>query len=284
MDPMPAAPLHLSAPTQEVVLTPPPPAGRRLGWAAPHLANQTPAEHRRALAADLLLLAVVTGVDLILIKSTLDHVLRLPEVWSWAAAAGLTMAAVVLAYRDAAQTRIAQAAGPTAASTALIAALTLAWVAVGAGLFWLRWNAADFTPAAAQYDTSGGPAGTTAREDRTEQLMAVVLATIYVATGVLAWLDGHKLTNHAAAALRATTRRLERITPLVADKTARVARLAESRTIHQHDLDTISAQREIARTARQGLAGELKEHARVQIALNLGDPTATGLTQNRPTP
>lgn len=259
---------------------PPPAPGRGRGWTAPHLVFQTSAEHRRELLQDLLALAVITAADLVLIKSTLDHVLRLQEAASWVAAVGLTAAAVFLAFRHGAQCRITQAEGPTPASTAQVTALTLGWVALGVGLFWLRWNAASFTPAAAQYD--GTTAGPTDRQDHTEKLLAVVLATIYLATGVLAWLDGYKLTNRAATALRRAHRALDRINPLVADKTARVTRLAEHQTIHEHDLDTIEAQRLIAHDARRALATELKEHARVQLAANLGDPEATGAVHDRP--
>lgn len=272
-----ASPLHLApaTPADE------PPAAER-GWTDPHLANQTRAQRRREQVFAFLLLALITSADLVLIKATLDHALRLAEQWSWLTAVGLTVTAVALAFSAGAQTRIAQATGRTPARRTLIAALTLAWLLVGIALFWLRWNATSFTPAAASYETAGTTSGATSQDGQSHKLLAVVLATIYIATGALAWLDGHKLTNLAASALHRTRRRLDAINPRLADKTARVTRLAENLTIHTHDLDTIEAHRRNAHEARKALAGELKEHARVQIALNLGDPEATGLTQNRP--
>ena len=281
MEPTTAQPLRLATPNPTP--TAPAPSNRHRDWADETRVNETPRGRLLSMVADLLLLAAVTGVDLILIKSTLDHALRLPEAYSWAAAAGLTIASATLAFRCGSQTQIAQATGQSTAGTIAITTLALAWLAVGVGLFWLRWNAAGFTPAAAQYDAAG-TTSTADRQDATEKLLAVVLATIYLATGALAWLDGHKLTNHAATALRRTRRQLTRVNRLVAEKTARVTRLAENRTIHQHDLNSIETHRATARAARRGLAVELKEHARLQIALNLGDPEATGLVHDRPAP
>lgn len=272
---MDATPLHLA--TEPAQPTP----TITEDWADPHLVNQTRAERRREQAGAFLLLALITAADLVLIKATLDHALRLPEQWSWLTAVGLTATAVTLAFQSGVQTRIAEATGRTPARTAILVVLGLAWLLVGIGMFWLRWNAATFTQAAADYEATGAAGGVT-DGDQSHKLLAVVLATVYAATGALAWLDGHKLTNRAATAMHRAARRLEKINPQVADKTARVTRLAENLTIHTHDLDTIEAHRLNARRARHALVGELKEHARVQIALNLGDPEATGLTQNRP--
>ena len=271
-----ATPLHLATEPPEQS-----PSGNR-GWADPHLASQTPSQRRREQASAFFLLALITAADLVLIKGTLDHVLRLAEQWSWLTAVGLTVTAVALAFSAGVQARIVQATGRTPTRSMLIAALALAWLTVGVGLFWLRWNANSFTTAAATYDTGGAPVADSGNDDQSHQFLAVVLATVYIATGVLAWLDGHKLTNRAATALHRTRHRLDMINPLVADKTARATRLAENRTIHAHDLATIEIHRQNAHAARQALADELKDHARVQIALNLGDPEATGLTRHRP--
>lgn len=254
-------------------------AGGR-GWAAPHLVDQTKRDHLLSVALALVILLLVAACDLVLIKSTFDHVLRNRESLSWLLAAGLTTASVALMFISGSESRVIAAEGGTRASRFKAALLVGAWVALGLGLFWLRWNAAGFTQAVVNY--GGAQDSSQPSREFYEQLLAVVMLAVYLATGSLAAADGFRLTNRAATALRRARTKVAQLQPKVAEKSGRVKRLREGLELHQHDLDTIEEHRATAHSARKALIAELKEHARVQIAMQLANPSATDGIRHEP--
>lgn len=253
------------------------PAGK--GWTAPHLADQSDRGYRRSATITLVILTVVAAGDLVLIKSTFDRVMGQYEIFSWILAIGLTVAAISAMYSAGAETKTATAAGRTRTSSLKSTSLVVAWVLLGVGLLWLRWNSQLFMGQTTYEGDSGAGTG-----QDLEHYLAIVLLMIYIATGVLAWVDGYKLTNGAAAAMRETRRQYRSTAADLAVKEGRVARLIENLAIHRYELAAIDRERDLALRARDDLAAELKEHARVQLAMQLADPAATGVVRNRPTP
>lgn len=249
------------------------------GWKQEDLADEDDGGHRWRLVGAFAVLAVITTADLVLIKGTFNRVLREAEALSWTLGAALTLAAVAASYSAGVLTRKVVAAPRTSrAQTLLAVALVGGWAALGAGMFILRWRAAEFAPQQIVFE--GASASVAAGlEDVKEKVLAIVLASVYLATGILAFVDGYKLTNPAAKAMRAARRAIRSLRPRLVAQEGLVARLVENLAIHRHDLTTIDTARDTALASRTALAAELKQHARVQIALHLGNPAATGLVR-----
>lgn len=246
------------------------------GWAAPALLSETVKSHRIKRTLALVVLLIVAAVDLIMFKTTLNLVLGEREFLSWMVAVGVTLAALASAVYAGQQVRTARASGVRGWAPLLF----VAWALIGVALVYLRIKGGVLTPVGAAYE--GTETTANSETGAADSLVAVVLAVLYTATGVLAFVEGYLFTNPAASAYRRVKKQFEEKSAEVTTGINRVVRLNENTTVHQHDLDNIEKQRLSARAAREALAAELKDHARVQIALNLGDPEATGVTQMRP--
>lgn len=243
-------------------------------WAAAEKADESISSYRQNRFLDFLVIAVITlAGDLPLITTTFNRVVRDNPAISWGLGIALTLASVMLALTAGVYARKSSSARANAAVTSL---LTLGWLLLGIGLFTLRWNAAQFAPAVVAYE---GAADTAVAEAAKEQLLAVVLATVYVATGILAAIDGYKNTNPAAAAMRAARAKRDKILPHLQSQEARVARLSENLAVATREYTKLPDERTIALKAREALAAELKAYARVLMAIHLGDPSATGLVR-----
>lgn len=266
--PTPLAP----PPVPPAEITAPPAPGEPNRWSDPHRADQTTSAYRQNMVFAFVVLGVITLADLFLITGTFNRILRQDEALSWILGASLTLAAVSGAFTAGTYARKATDRS-SRADRALATLLIVGWAALGVGMFVLRWNAADFATAIA-YD---GAQDASAAETAKEQLLAIVLAAVYLATGILAFVDGHKLTNPAAAALREARGRAEKLLPRLQQQEARVARLRENLSVAEYEYTRLSVEHATAIASRKALAEELKAHARVQIALHLGDPAATGL-------
>jgi hypothetical protein len=259
--------------------------GRRVdvvpnAWMAVDLADEDDRGRQLRVGALWPILAVVTAADLILIRTTFNRVLGDSEWLSWLLGAGLTFASVVAAFQAGAQARNALAwrygRNP---HRALAIALMTGWAIMGLAIFWLRWRAADFAPPGVQFEAATADLGDAAREETREQILAVVLAGIYLLTGLLAFTDGFLHTNPAARALQGVNRQIAALSPLLDAKEGRVTRVQENLAIHEYELAAIDHDKQIALASRRALANELKEHARVRIAIHLGDPSKTGLVR-----
>lgn len=243
------------------------------GWSAPEHTDETPRAYRARLLLAIALLVIITAADLLLITTTFNRILRDAEWVSWVLGASLTVASLAAAFHAGAYSRRADA-DPRASRRARTMAVGLGagWAALGVGMFVLRWQAALFAPTAVAYD---GAAAAALAEFR-EQVLAVVLAAVYLANGIIAYHDGHKLTNPALAALRQARARLDALLPKLQAQEGRVARLVENLEVATQEHHRLPEERATAVAAREALAEELKAHARLQIALHLGDPAATG--------
>lgn len=242
------------------------------GWTAPNLADETHIRYLSRAFLTLAILLVISLADLLLIKSTLDLVLRLRQNLSWLTAVGLTVAAIAAMMSAGAEARKRHATGDR--GTVRLVLLITGWALVGLGMFVLRWNASDFKFAEAQEDG--------ARPPDNEWLVALVMLAVFVVTGALAFLDGWKLTNPVAARGRRTRRELAKVLRRLPDLEAHYARLLQHQAIHLEQLARAQPDREAAERAHRALLDRLKEFARIRIAAHLRDPAATGVIRSRP--
>jgi hypothetical protein len=265
---------HIRTPHPEVVGDPARPSACETS--AFDLADESSGAHLRSVLGQWAVLVVITSADLVLIKATFDRILRQAPSLSWTLGVALTLASVALAFSSGANVKKVRSGWASRDHAVIAAVQVVAFAALGAGILYLRWRAADFAPPQVAFEGANSPASTL---PDTEKVLAMILATIYLATGVLAFTDGFKLTNPVAKAMRAARRSVETLMPKLADMEGRVAHLRENSAIHEHDLATIDEARGIALASRRALARELKELSRVQIALALGNPPATGLVR-----
>ncbi|MEV6417304.1 hypothetical protein [Kribbella sp. NPDC051718] len=250
--------------------------GRARGWQNPRAAYESPQRHLLVLGVAVLALALVASADLGMIKGTIDRLLGLEPRWSWLIAGGLTIAALNLPMIAGKLCRRGQATGHTAAPIQWT--LLAAWVLIGASLLVMRWFAADLLPS----DTGFEGQGAATDETGTDRLVAIVLAAVYLGTGVLAWAEGYLLTNDAAATRRAAARKADRLARKRAKSEALLTRLAQTVALHGHELATRQDAEQTAHDAVDGLIEHLKARARVRSAHHLADPAATGITRLRP--
>lgn len=198
-------------------------------------------------------------------------------MFSWLLAIGLATAAVALAYRVGTATTDLRAGDGHAKSKAVAAAL--GWAALGVMLFWLRWNAASLSGVSIDFDGAGDTEAALAQER--EHLIAVVLAGIYIATGVVAWIDGQKLHNPLAKVFRIAHRKRRQLERHAAKHSGRVVRFRRHVEMARSQLEAIEGEREAALHELEKLGAELKDYARIRIAIALGDPASTGVVRTR---
>lgn len=247
------------------------------GWVDAQAAHETRWNYYGRLTVRALIIGVIAAGDLAVIKSTLDLALNLQQIYSWLVAIGLTLGAITLAMAAGRLFRRSTATGRS--STVVQIIVVLAWATLGIVLFVMRWNSGIFqTPTV----TFGGAAAPQGDPEKQEHMLAMLLAGVYLATGVIAWLDGHHLTNDAAAALRAARSQAAKAARRQAELEGLVARLTEHAEIHRHELVQVDAGAEGAVAELEALAQELKAFARYQVAVHLGDPAATGVVRMDP--
>lgn len=245
------------------------------GWADPHRIHQSPWRAALQFALPMALLGVVTAADFVVIKSSLDLALQESSSLSWTMAIGLTVAAAALMFHAGSSARKADAQGlPRRAAMAMVAA----WAVFGAILVWLRWSGASLVVSAPQFQA--GASSQAGPGPSSGHLVAVAMSGAYMVAGLLALLDGYRLTNPVLGALRAAKVTLAAKRFAVGVAEGRVSRLINHLAIHSHQLAVIDVERDRAVAAAQALAAHLKHHARVQIALCLGNPAATGVVRS----
>lgn len=152
------------------------------------------------------------------------------------------------------------------------AVAAVATVAMVAALFFLRIQAAAVNSSSISYE------GGTAVEDEVgaEIGIAVVLAVAMLATAVIAWVDGYKITlTPAEAHLRSLERRLATSNVTVAGLEGSLVRLNENQAMAEIRLERLPEERDEAIRGLEAFTCELRELARTEVATHLGNPTAT---------
>lgn len=223
---------------------------------------ESDAHHTRDTAISIAVLVVASLVDIALAKNAFDVALRLSEAMSWFVAGGVGLIAVAGAFVSG--TLAKHRAWPIAV------AVLVAPVLVGIALYVLRAGSAD-TQATVGFE--GGSGSLTGAAD--ESILAPVMLLVFVATTILAFADGWRLTDPERSRFRALTHTDDALTGALAEKMGRVARLHEELAIHVAVLSRIDDDREIAIKALESVADELREWARIEVARVLGDPRST---------
>lgn len=150
--------------------------------------------------------------------------------------------------------------------------VALATVAMVIALFFLRVQAAAVNSSTLDYEGGTGP------EDGVgaELGIAVALAVAMLAVAMLAWVDGYKITLTPAEALfRHLERRLASSNVTVAELEGSLVRLNENQAMAEIRLDRLPEERDEAIRGLHAFNRELRELARTEVAIHLGNPTAT---------
>ncbi|MBL8931164.1 MAG: hypothetical protein JNL54_13665 [Kineosporiaceae bacterium] len=222
-------------------------------------------------------LVIFTSGDLALIKSTLDHVLRLAERYSWVVAISLATLSVALMLTAGVESRLAgDPSRPRPGGLTIGRALVGVWLLLGLALLVMRWNSGMFSRIDPSFE--GATESVKATPDH---LMALLLLAVHAATGALAWTDGWRMTNPVAAVARLLHRRERKLLDALPALLGRVARIQEQTVLHRRQVAAIEQERDEALAANTYLFHELQSEARVRIAELLGNPAATGVTRQR---
>lgn len=244
-------------------------------------ADQTQAMHRRRTVAIVALALILGMADVILIKSTYNAILDELAWMSWVLALVTAIGATALAWSAGSYAAIALVHRNH--SHAILASATgAAWALLGAGLFWLRWNAAELgqTEVLVEGQSTAGDAAAT----QTHHVLAVVLITLYVMPGLLAFAHAFDLANPIAALQRATHARVTTLQTQLPHDEARATELTHLLERHHTELDHVPTNAQTAKNAAHDLATELKAYAAAETARQIGDPTAVPGPTNTNTP
>ncbi|WP_431778407.1 hypothetical protein [Microbacterium aurantiacum] len=148
----------------------------------------------------------------------------------------------------------------------------IATIAMVIALFFLRVQAAALNSSTTVYE-GGAPLHD---EAAAEFGIALVLAAAMFATAMLAWVDGYKITLAPAEALfRSLDQRLARSDAHLAELEGTHVRLNENQAVAELRIQHLPTERDEALRGVDAFARELQELARTEVAIHLGDPTAT---------
>jgi hypothetical protein len=233
----------------------------------------SPRRYLVGLGARIGALILFALADVIFIKTTIDIVLLSADVISWLVAVLLAIGAVVMAVTTGHLAHVAAAEGRRALPAHL---LIVGWAALGAALVAMRFNAAAWTAAPIQVEGAAAPAFDEAAMHRG---MAVLLALVYLASGVWGYVEGRHLFNPFAQAYVIGRLRRPGVVARVISQGGLVDRSVEDLRRAREQVAALTGTRRAAENARRSLAAELMAEARVRIANALGDPGSTGITE-----
>jgi hypothetical protein len=227
-------------------------------------------ESRWAKPLRYLLMALVAVGDLATFYMTLAVLFSEEPLLTWALVGSFTLASMALMHA-AGHTAKNIREGQGGLTRAAVAAMALAWAALGGVAFYVRLN---FTPPTTSADVAFGVDPATAASGPSPVLSAVLLAGLFVASGVLAFWIGfsHHPRMSAYRALRAQLID-QRATAVAAEQTA----IAAERLLANARAEQVRAAQRAADAGRSIDAEitELKELARLHLAGLLGEPAAT---------
>jgi hypothetical protein len=243
------------------------------GWAAPHVIAASPRRYLVGLGARIGALILFALADVIFIKTTIDIVLLSADAISWLVAVLLAIGAVVMAVTTGHLAHVAAAEGRRALPAHL---LIIGWLALGVALVAMRFNAAAWTATPIQVEGVAAPAFDEAAMHRG---MAVLLALIYLASGLWGYVEGRHLFNPFAQAYVASLLHRPALAARVISQGGLVNLYVEDLRRGRQQVEALIATRRAAENARRSLAAELMAEARVRIANSLSDPASTGITE-----
>jgi hypothetical protein len=253
------------------------PARSRHSWAALEAIGASALRSFAFLGLRVLGLGIFALADVVVIKGTVDIVLRESDEVSWFVSILLALGAVVMAASAGHLSRRAAVDGSTQLIPHL---LVLGWLGLGVALVLIRFNAATWTVPPPQVEGVAAPAFD---EAGMHQGLAGLLALLFLASGVWAYVEGRTLVNPVAIAYLWSEVRRRRLLAREVAQNAILLRDAEDLQRARGHLLALEPAREAAEDARRALARQLMTEARVRIAIHLADPASTGITEIAPT-
>jgi len=243
---------------------------------APHIISTSIERFLGLLGVRLALLALFAFADVVFIKKSVDVVLQESEGISWFVAIIMTCLSVYTMLKSGYFYRTA--AGTQTARWTLV--LVAGWLLLGIALVLIRLNASAWTTTrvavAGMPETMDGAAA--------DQGKAFLLGLIYLSSGVLAWFEGKVIFNPVAQAFLTVKRQRDRVSTSITAQEGLVNRNAEDLERARGNLAGLAEARSAVVSGLTALAYELMAESRVRIANHLGDPGATGITENTPAP
>lgn len=198
------------------------------------------------------------GVDATLAEPLFEHGLRLPTLACWGVAGGFALLAVHGGLRAGGLLRY-HAWIPAAAAA-------LAPAAIAVALFALRLNGDRLVVTQQVFEGSAVTANGTS-----ETVLAPIMLLAFVATGVIAVLDGW----WHADPLAGIRRRLAAAEADTAHREGRRARHLDELARHADGLRRLPGQLQQALATLDAVFDGLREHTRLRMAERLGDPRLT---------
>lgn len=222
----------------------------------------------------LLIMVALTSctIDTPLVKPVVNVVLHLSDELAWIVSAGLMVVAGCGAILTGVLHRAHQAnPGRRGHLTALLLAAA-GWLVLGIGLFGLRMLGAGYHDLSPLIE---GGATSTVEGDR-ERMMAFLMILVYIATGFACYGAGHSL-NPTVQSIISNDFRLRRLHAALAKTMGKLTHLDGIKLTKLRDVQAQRTSLAAAHLMDAGVADILHAHARKQIAIRLGDPSASEL-------
>lgn len=215
-------------------------------------------------AVTTVLLVVASLADVFLAIPAFNGVLGASTFFSFVCGVAFVAIAVGAAVTAGSELKRGNRLTTYAASGAVLLLIT--------GLLVLRITAAGINESAVAFE------GATQEGDAAlaELPVAIVFATLMLATSIFALIDGYLLTpDPRVRSLRVLDATEHRLAAESASLEAEEARLEENIAIAEERITRLAADEQDALAGLEAFARELQELARVEIARHLGAPTAT---------
>ncbi|ORM02889.1 hypothetical protein [Prescottella equi] len=256
---------------------------RRLheGWADRSKISETSRDHHRHLGLGITLALVLTAADAVLLSAVANILIRSDSWKSWLLVLGLCAAIVALAVFVGNQLRHAVATGKVV-RWMFTGFLLAVWVAVGVLLMVVRWNSGALENTTVVYEDGG--ALPDAGDTSSHMWLAVLLLGLHLALGVIAVLDGYRLTNPVAAELRRVNPQLDTLKERLEAAEANFRRASDTRDLALTEEQRIDDDLKQASKHADAVFEQLRDSVRLHIAALLGDTGATDGARRTTTP
>jgi hypothetical protein len=233
------------------------------------------------LAFGVVIALVLTGAEAVLM-TTVANILLASDPWkSWLLVLGLCAAIVITAIAAGQQLRYFLATGK-GIHAVFTAVPLLAWIGLGVLLMFVRLNSGTLEKTEVTYQDSAAPGGDVGSSSHI--WVAVMLLGLHVVIGVVAVLDGYRLTNPVAAELRRLTAQLAVLEPELTAAEANFVRSLDLLRIARNEEKRIDTDFVDARNHADAVFEQLRDAVRLHIAALLGDPGATSGARRKPDP
>lgn len=256
----------------------------KLRWAAPRLAYKTGWGWTHWAITTALALAVVIGavMDAQVMQPALAHILRGNGshvafiCYVIGIFAALMMARAGWLLRGAVgDPRLRPREG------AMAAALSTLWAAMGILIAVARWKAVSIAAVSSTAVYDGGATSATAAQGQAAHLAAVVFLGIYLATGLLAFVDFFAARNDVFQQKLNAHQRLSSARELLFEDEALLHRLALNLSNAVHTFAAIPGEAQLAKASQQALVKRLKQEAVLRLGTANQSQAVMGVASTR---